>query len=157
MKSILSILTLPMAFLFLVGCSKLADNSLLTDEKIDSFSNAVNKDPLATEVFISVDSTNLILSSATSSLELTGSCYTSTYPNNNIQVLDTKGNILAVMDLKTGTASPKCRDGRFDLVISPNSLNAGSNDLHIQMPVIDASGVTNLNQGNAVRYFRVIK
>ncbi|MDG0816623.1 hypothetical protein [Bdellovibrio svalbardensis] len=161
MKSVLSnmalLASLAMAFSSIVGCSNVADNSLLTDQENDSSSHTVNKDPLSTEVFIAVDSSSLVMPTSTSSVEVTGSCYTSTYPDNNVQVFNSVGAAVAAMDLKTGSYNPKCRDGRFAIIISPGSLATGTNDLKIQLPVLDSSNKTTLNQANAVRYFSVTK
>ncbi len=161
MKSVLSrlalLISLAMTFTSLVGCSNMSDNSLLTNEASNTSGNDVSKTPLSTEVFIALDNPTVQAANVSASVEVTGSCYISTYPDNYIQVFDGSGNSVAVTDLKTGSGTPKCRDGRFALIIASGALAVGTTNLKIQLPVIDSSNATTLNQANAVRYFSITK
>lgn len=166
MKSVLTVLavsmSLAMAFASLVGCSNVADNSLLTNDKGDSSSHVVDKTPLSTEVYIAADSPNLAMATAaagtTSQVEVTGNCYVSTYAAHYINAyIGSSTSPMGIMDLKNPAAAPLCRDGRFTFIISASSVPVGTTEVRITLSVVDPKEGVILNQANAVKYINVTR
>lgn len=165
MKSVLSIAALAMAFSSLVACSNLSDNSLLTDEATESSTHVVDNTPNSTEIYLATDSTSISMVSGATTFEISGTCYTSTYPVNQIlltRVSSVDGSQLGTLsgyDIK-GSSSGNvavCRNGRFTFVGNATSLAAGMNTVKLVMQVIDGSGNLTQNDANSVRTMSVIK
>ncbi|QDK37789.1 hypothetical protein [Bdellovibrio sp. NC01] len=163
MKSVLTIAATAMAFSSLVACSNLSDNSLLTDEATESSTHTVDNTPNSTEIYLQTDSTSLSMVSGATTYEISGSCYTSTYPTNQIAftrintVDGTYRGPASGTDIKGATNVAVCRNGRFNYVGSATSLDAGMNTIKMVMTVYDSSMNPIQNDANSVKTISVIR
>lgn len=134
-------------FILLAACQQISNNSLLTDQKSDNSTHALDKTPKVEELYLksytaSIQATNL------DKVEVAGECYASTFPRHAIYVLKNNAQ-LDILDLNpatannTGTAS--CKNGRFNLVINSGALGSGVHSLRLVIQAWDANNQVVVN------------
>ena len=142
-----------LSFSMLAGCSNVGDSSLLSSAPNSPTDNTVNKNPNANELSVAADtydSTANVTNSSTGTVgtaEVSGSCYTSTYPSHTITIYR-NGAPVNQYDLK-GLANAQCRGGRFSIVVDGNSLAPGGNDLQIVLTAYATDGTSQQTSANA--------
>lgn len=134
------------------ACQPMDGSSLLTDKVDDPSSHVLNKDPKSEELYLKSYSPTLNAPPSVTKAEVSGECYTSTYPSHSILVLES-GIQLDIVDLNPSTdiESKKalCKNGKFNLAINTGALSSGVHNLRIILQAWDSKGqiVTNEVQG----------
>lgn len=151
-----------LGLLFLVGCSPGGD-SLFTDRRADSTSMTIDTEPYQTELSLQSSKTSFVSStnSRTDYVEVSGSCYTSTYPNHYIAAYNAGGTLMTSYD-SLNTTSPnnyaKCVNGRFSMAVSITSFGSKtSNSVRLLLQAYDASNNLVTNEFNGAQTVSVIK
>lgn len=144
------------SLLLLTSCSQIDGNSLLTNQRDESSTLAVDKTPKSEELYLKTYNTSVV-ATGISKIEISGECYVSTFPSHRI--IATEGmNILDVMDLNPSTnvnsKAAVCTNGRFNLALNAGVLSAGNHAIHFVLQAFngtnqpitnDVQGVSNLN------------
>ena len=113
----------------LTGCGNVADSSLLSDKPTDFSSNAISKTPNAGDLNISSNSVNLSVPVASTKVELSGDCSSSTYNYHYIEALYAN-QVRGIVDLNSTLTSAnankaQCKNGRFALALNISGWAAG--------------------------------
>lgn len=154
-----------LGLLFLVGCSPGGD-SLFTDRKADSTSMTIDTEPYQTELSLQSSKTSFVSStnSRTDYVEVSGSCYTSTYPNHYIAAYNASNALIASYDtLNTSSANnqAKCVNGRFSMAVSIASFGSKtSNQVILRLIAYESATSTQnpiTNDTNGAQTVSVIK
>lgn len=139
------------SLLMLTACSQIEGNSLLTNQRDDSSTLAVDKTPKPEELYLKTFNSSVVATGA-SKVEISGECYVSTFPSHRIIV--TEGvNILDVMDVNPSTnvnaKSAVCANGRFNLALNAGPLTAGTHSIRFVLQAFNGTNqpITNDVQG----------
>lgn len=137
----------------LSACQPINGNSLLTDQKDDPSAHAVDATPKSEELYLKTFSPS-VQAAGLDKVEISGECYTSTYPTHKIIVLRSGVQLNDfVVDLNPATAnntnSAACKNGRFNVSLNSGALAAGVHSLRFFMQAWDKDNnlVTNDAQG----------
>ncbi len=146
----------------ILACSNINQNSLLTNEVTKASGSAVNKVANSTDLNLSV---NLpaegfrVGSNINDQIELSGECFSSTYPINQIiAVLGTTP--LTVINVHNGNDQDHyCVQGRFDIILQGSQLTAvnGNNNIKVSLVGYSSSRQAALIPVNASRTINIIK
>ena len=92
-------------------------------------------------------------------VEISGSCYTSTYASHYIRAyVGSTNTAVGIADLKNPAADALCRDGRFAFYI-PAQANTpvGTTEIRLELAVVDPKDGIVVNQANAVKRINVTR
>ena len=135
---------LTLAILGLVGCGQGESTSLLSDAASESTANVVDKTPKEEEVQINVTTKTVITATTDTRADIAGTCYTSTYPNHYIQILN-GGTVLTIVNgTYSGGASGTCVQGRFNVSLNTSGGGAGGYNLTARIVAVDSAGATHI-------------
>lgn len=152
-SSILKLMGLSSLLLIVSACQPIEGNSLLTDQKGDPSTHALNKDPKSEELYLKSYSANIATTAAVTKAEVSGECYTSTYPVHNIVVLKS-GLQLDIVDLNPATdvnsKTASCKNGKFNLAINTGALASGVHTLRFVLQAWDSKGQLVVNDVQGV-------
>lgn len=127
--------------LFTSACQQITGNSLLTDDKGDSSTHALDKTPKIEELYLKSYSASL-QATGLDKVDVSGECYTSTYPRHAIYVLE-GGSQLDILDLNpstdANTKAASCKNGRFNLSINTGALAGGVHTLRFVIQAWDSN------------------
>jgi len=156
-SSVLHFLGLSSLLVGLAACQPMNGNSLLTDQKNDPSSFALNKDPKSEELYLKSYAPTF-QATGLSKLEVSGECYVSTYPSHNI-IATRNGSQIGITDLYPGSAanSATCVNGKFNFAIDTNYLAGGSNTVRILIQARDASGNVVVNDAQGANNVTITK
>jgi hypothetical protein len=135
---------------FLSSCQQIDGQSLLSNESVDDQTFEVDRTPKSDELYLAVDSPSVNATGKTKA-DISGSCFTSTYPQHNI-IVTFNGAAIRIVDYNTATpaaaSTALCKNGRFNLAINTGTM-AGSYSLRVILRAYDEAGalVTNDAQG----------
>ena len=157
MRSAALIIGLAVSFgAVLIGCQPMSDNSLLTDQKKSYSDRLLNKEPRQEELYLKADVTNVSTNSASSKVDISGECFTSTYPTHKIFVrLGATQGQLEVVDYNVNTDVnypwSTCKNGRFNFALNTSAFSVGTHKIQLSLEGTDSRGgvVTNEVQGSA--------
>lgn len=151
--SSLKLLSLSSLLVFAVACQPIEGNSLLTDQKSDSSTLVLSKEPKSEELYLKSYSPNINAPVTVTKAEVSGECYTSTYPSHQIVVVE-NGIQLDIVDLNTATNVDSkiatCKNGKFNLGINTGALAAGVHNLRFILQAGTASGTMVVNDVQGV-------
>ncbi len=126
----LSKLVIIPSLLFLGACSPMNDNSLLTDKSSDSSSYSLNKEPRSDELYLRPYNSTVNVAASVTQAQVSGECYTSTYPRHQIVALNNAGGQMDIVDINTASAvnslAAACKNGKFNLAINTGVLTSGA-------------------------------
>lgn len=141
------------SLLALSSCGPTAGNSLLTDQKDDPSTHALDKAPKSEELYLKSDGVVVNAGNA-GKVDISGSCYTSTYPRHQILLMSGGTYVVDIVDLNPSNPMvdgkfATCKNGRFNFGINMSTLAVGSNQLRLIMQAYDDKNqlVTNDAQG----------
>ncbi|WP_413584091.1 hypothetical protein [Bdellovibrio sp. HCB274] len=144
----------------LASCAPVSENSLLSSDASNPDSHSLNTAPLSNELQLVADVYNLGSAATTKSIELSGACYTSTYPTHKITVSVNGGTPQAglVFDMSgtTATGYGTCRNGRYNIVLQGSALGAGANNIVLTLTGYTAQSVA-ANSGNSYARYYIIR
>lgn len=158
MKYLFRGLVFSLLSLSLSSCSN-TNGSLLSSGTTDLSSYDVSTTPVQAELMVSSYSSTLINYTGNDQVQVSGTCYASTYPYNVIYVnlngvhqsiLDASGVTNPLRAAFPGVAAGAyCYQGRFTILLSTGSFATGSTNLIVQIVAYDSSGAayTNASQG----------
>ncbi len=137
------ILLLVFSGMMLSSCSSSRDNSLLGDMNSSArcpTTGCADAAPSSEKVYLQRDNSNSIfLGALDSSLEISGSCSSSTFPDNRIEVTS-GGNSVSFYAINLGTSAlvPKCSMGRFYIFVDACKFNSLSGySLQVSLKPLD--------------------
>ncbi len=151
-----------LGLLFLVGCSPGGD-SLFTDRRADSTSMTIDTEPYQTELSLQSSKTSFVSSTYPEAdyVEVSGSCYTSTYPDHYIAAYNAGGTRMTSYDSLSTTSpknSAKCVNGRFSMAVSITSFGSKTNNsVRLLLLAYDASGKLFTNESNGAQTVSIRK
>ncbi|MEK2688716.1 hypothetical protein [Bdellovibrio sp. GT3] len=141
----------------LASCAPVSENSLLSSDASNPDSHSLNSTPLSTELQLVADVYNLGAATSTKAVELSGACYTSTYPTHRITATVNGANVAAanIFDMSSSTATGygTCRNGRFNIVLRGNGLASGANNIVLLLTGYDAQSVAATSGNSYARYY----
>lgn len=154
MKKVLAlrIAGLSCLYFLLAACSPNQSNSLLSDQKADLSSHSVDKTAKVDELYVKSYSPSIALASGLTKAEVSGECYTSTFPSHKIVAIE-NGTLLDFMDLNPASdvnaKQALCINGKFNLSINAGALAGGIHSIRLVMQAYDNNNqlVTNDVQG----------
>jgi hypothetical protein len=126
------------ALCLLSGCSSTSDNSLLSSEALAS-ATAIDKTPNANDLAIRVNSSVVIASNG--KVEVSGDCFTSTYPSHNIMISNGSSVLTSVIDVanpSNGNRYGTCVNGKYTIALDSSTYTAGAR-LTVTLYVYDSS------------------
>lgn len=139
--STLKIVLASSLLVFTSACQQITGNSLLTDEQGDPSTHALDKTPKVEELYLKSYSASL-QATGLDKVEVSGECYTSTYPRHAIYVLE-GGSQLDILDLNpatdANTKAASCKNGRFNLSINTGVLSGGIHTLRFVIQAWDSN------------------
>ena len=149
------------------GCSPAGD-SLFSDRRLDSGSTVLNTEPYQSE--LSIQSSKVTVTSnhlvASEFVEISGTCYTSTYPQHRIVVErivsgGATGSVVDSYDLLDATSAmnnSKCVNGRFHLAVKITNFTVGTTtQVRLILQALDSSNKTVINEFNGVHKVGIAK
>ncbi|MNK08113.1 hypothetical protein D3C87_260410 [compost metagenome] len=143
----------------LSACSPTSENGLLTDQASQPNKHDVSLAPAADELYVKSDAATVYNQAGTHRADLSGECFTSTYPTHAIRVFYGTTQVpLNDVNINPGAANTAyCYQGRFNIVLNTSIFGAGSHSLKIQIYGIDDKGVSNENLGRGRANFTLTK
>ncbi|MGZ3768251.1 MAG: hypothetical protein ACXVCP_14675 [Bdellovibrio sp.] len=157
-----SVVRMPVVLLLyfaVMGCSNTQENSLLSDKAQDPSNHTVDKTAKVEELYIrtysgGASATNL------SKVEVSGECYTSTFPSSNIVALE-NNQMLDMFDLNpntdVNTPQAQCKNGRFNVAINTGNLSAGAHTVKFVVQARDSNNAIVTNPVQGVSTFQITK
>ncbi|KHD88766.1 MAG: hypothetical protein OM95_06430 [Bdellovibrio sp. ArHS] len=140
----------------LAACSPIQGNSLLTDQKDDPSTHAVDKTPKSEELFLKVDTPQITATAGQTKADISGECYVSTYANHRIYLMN-GGSALTIIDLNTGSNTATCKNGRFNFAFNLDSIASGSYGLKVIIYAYDSAGTLVVNEVQGASSLTLIK
>ncbi|MEN0057433.1 MAG: hypothetical protein AAGB31_01255 [Bdellovibrio sp.] len=123
------------------ACTPVDGNSLLTDQKDDASLHAVDKTPKSEELYLKAYNTS-VSGTGVTKVEISGECYTSTYPSHNI-IATSGGAQVDIVDLNPSVspaaAVASCKNGRFNLAINSFNFASGNHTIRLMLQAYDAN------------------
>lgn len=129
-----------------VACQQITDSSLLSDSKSDPSSHVLNKEPQSSELYLKVYTPNIVAPpTADGKVDISGECYTSTYSQHSIIVLESGTGVqMDIVDLNPTTdvniKAAICKNGKFNLALNTGALPVRVHRLMVVMQAIDNDG-----------------
>jgi hypothetical protein len=133
-----------MAIFALSACGQGGNTSLLTDAASESAENVVDKTPKEEELYINAATKSVIIKTAETRADISGTCYVSTYPNHYIQILYNGAALTLVNATAAGGAVGTCVQGRFNVSVNVSGFGGGGYTLVARVVGVDSAGAAHV-------------
>lgn len=167
MKSAFSLVVLASMSYLLSACSNTSTNPLLSSEPSTTTTASIDKTANSSQLSLTCDSGSITMPRDSSGnpatqVEVSGTCYVSTFPTHNIKAYWVNPNSSAVTSELTvlsvqGDAYGRCINGRYSIILNAAQLVSGMNTVKMILTAFDSSGNQVTNGSGASRTINIIK
>lgn len=168
MKPLFNSLLLVAGWLLLSACNQYSDGDLVGDYQDTSkcpANGCANQAASANVLKISTtgNTVSLYPAATDSKVEISGDCYTSTYPSNkiNVTVVTQNGNVpmaAAAYSVTGASTVPACRKGKYGVALDIRKLALGGiYTVKLELVAYDSAGTPFTNAGGGYLYLNLVR